>query len=186
MNSKFLSEYIKSIRSVGAVAPSSRFLARKMVESIDFKQAKVIIEYGPGTGVFTDELVKYMNPRAKLLIIETNDAFCKILMAKYKNAKNVEVINASAEHVDIFRRQRSLPNPDYIVSGLPFAALPKDVSEKILIATAKLLGKKGEFITFQYTMLKKSLFAHYFIDIHVSRELRNIPPAYVLRCRNSS
>lgn len=185
MNLLFLTEYIKSIRTVGAVAPSSRFLARKMVAGVDFTRAKVIVEYGPGTGIFTAEIVKRMELGTKLLVIETNPAFCKVLEAKYKGIKGVEIINASAEHVDALRKERALPAPDYIISGLPFTALPPEVSKSILGATAKLLGKKGEFITFQYTLLKRGLFEKHFSSIKVSRELRNVPPAYVLHCRQS-
>jgi phospholipid N-methyltransferase len=53
----FLSEYLKSPRTVGAVAPSSNKLAEKMVCDLDYENAKCIVEYGPGTGVFTDKLV---------------------------------------------------------------------------------------------------------------------------------
>ena len=43
-------------RLVGAVAPSSRFLARKMLEGLDLKSGMRIVEFGPGTGSFTGEL----------------------------------------------------------------------------------------------------------------------------------
>lgn len=185
MNLQFLAQYVKNIRSVGAVAPSSRFLARKMVKTIDFSQAEVIVEYGPGTGVFTAEIVKRMRPGTVLLALETNPEFYKKLRRDYKNVPGVEIINASAEHIHLLHTDRKLPAPDYVVSGLPFAALPAEVSKSILKATAQLIGNKGAFITFQYTLLKKDLFESYFDDIQVSRELRNIPPAYVLRCKVS-
>jgi len=183
MNFLFLSEYIKDIRRVGAVAPSSRFLARKMVASIDFTKANVIIEYGPGTGSFTEEIVKRMRPGTKLLALETNPSFVHELQQKYAHIEGVEIINASAEHADALRKKRSLPAPDYIISGLPFAALPAHVSQAILAATITLLEGKGTFITFQYTLLKRKLLESYFNDIEITRELRNIPPAYILRCK---
>lgn len=183
MNLHFLNQYVKDIRRVGAIAPSSRFLARKMVASVDFDRAKVIVEYGPGTGVFTEEIVKRMRPGTKLIALETNAAFYKQLHAAYKDTPNVEIINASAEHITKLHAERTLPAPDYVISGLPFAALPSPVSKAILAATTALIGDKGEFITFQYTLLKKELLQSYFSDIQVTRELRNVPPAYVLRCR---
>lgn len=184
MNTSFFRQYIKDIRRVGAVTPSSRFLARKMVETIDFSKAKVIIEYGPGTGAFTAEITKRMNADTKLIALETNEAFYKVLQAKYKNTTNVEILNVSAEEVSKLHAERNLPRPDYIISGLPFAALPSQVSKAILAETVKLLAPKGEFITFQYTLLKKNLLSSYFKNIQVIREVRNIPPAYVLRCHN--
>ena len=182
MSLLFLGEYLKNIRQTGAITPSSRFLARKMVESVDFDRAKVIIEYGPGTGAFTAEIVRRMKPGTRLLVIETNPVFYETLRAKYGAIKGVEILNASAEEAHTIHRKRKLATPDYIISGLPFAALPAHVSKTILDETVKLLDGKGEFITFQYTLLKKGLLAAYFNDIHVTRELRNVPPAYILRC----
>ncbi len=183
MNLTFLAQYIKNVRSVGAIAPSSRFLARKMVESIDFDSVKVIVEYGPGTGVFTAEIIKRMRPGTKLLALETNPEFYKKLHRDYKDTPGVEIINASAEHITTLHADRKLQAPDVVISGLPFAALPSAVSKSILAATAQLIGNKGVFVTFQYTLLKKDLLGSYFKTIRVSRELRNIPPAYVLRCK---
>ena len=60
---------------VGSVIPSSRFLSKKMLQPIDFKRAKVIIELGPGTGVFTKELVLQKHPNCQFVVIELNDAF---------------------------------------------------------------------------------------------------------------
>ena len=54
----FLKEYIKHPRTVGAVAPSSRRLANGMMMPIDFENASCILEFGPGTGVFTEELIR--------------------------------------------------------------------------------------------------------------------------------
>lgn len=181
----FLAEYIKNIREVGAVAPSSRYLARKMCEPIDFTTAKVIVEYGPGTGVFTQELVDRMMPGTKLLLIESNVVFYHKLSAQFSKSSSVIVEQASAEAVTRLLKKHSLAAPDAVVSGLPFAALPGDVSKSILKTTKRLLGAKGMFITFQYTLLKKGLIENYFDTVTLTRELRNIPPAYVLSCKNN-
>lgn len=54
----FLFQFIINPKAVGAILPSSRFLGEKMIEGIDFKKAKYIVEYGPGIGVFTEKLSK--------------------------------------------------------------------------------------------------------------------------------
>ena len=58
------------------------------------------------------------------------------------------------------------------------------MSEKILAESKKVLGNKGEFITFQYTQFKVPLINNYFKKKKKKRELLNIPPAYVFRCTN--
>ena len=181
----FFKQYLRTPRSIGAVAPSSKYLAEKMVSDIDFESAGCIVEYGPGTGVFTDELLKKIKPKTKLLLLEANKDFCARLQKKYAAYNNVAVIHGSAEHVDSYLKKFGIEKVDYIVSGLPFTSLPKRVSKKILRKTRNLLGTEGLFITFQYTLLKKAFIAKYFNRIEHVRVLRNLPPAYVLKCRNS-
>lgn len=168
---------------VGAVAPSSRFLARKMLAPVDFTTVNLIVEYGPGTGIFTREIVARLPASATLLVIETHPVFYEVLRVAYADDPRVIVVNDSAENVRGILLEHELDAPDFIVSGLPFAALPSSVSHAILQRTAELLDGHGMFITFQYTLLKQSLLKKYFNDIRVTRELRNIPPAYVLTCR---
>lgn len=180
----FITEYIKNFREIGAAAPSSKYLTKKMCESIEFNDCEVIVEYGPGTGVFTRYIAAKMKPGAKLLVIESNQVFYSQLVAEFKDSPTVIVENESAENVAMLLKKHMLNKPDVVISGLPFASLPSEVSRNILHTTKRLIGANGTFITFQYTLLKKSLLARYFTSIIVSREIRNVPPAYVLCCAN--
>jgi len=185
MNSlTFIKQYFFKPRTVGAILPSSKYLAQKMVKTIDFENARYIAEYGPGTGVFTKLLLTKRNPDTRILLIERDESFYAILKDKYGNEPNVYIINDSAEHIGKLLSQYDMPHADYIISGLPFASLPQNVSSNILEQTKDQLHSKGEFITFQYTLLKKDFIGKYFNKISVTREFRNVPPAYVLCCRN--
>ena len=55
----FLRQFVQSPRTVGAVLPSSPALARAMLAPIDFASARTIVEFGPGTGAFTREIVPF-------------------------------------------------------------------------------------------------------------------------------
>lgn len=55
---QFIKQYIKNPKFVGAIAPSSKKLAAAMMQPIDFEKAKCIVEFGPGTGVFTEEIMR--------------------------------------------------------------------------------------------------------------------------------
>ena len=74
----YLSEFLKN-KSVGAVSSSSKSLGKYMFGNLDYSNAKVIVELGGGQGVFTHEILKLINPECKLLVFETNEAFCKKL-----------------------------------------------------------------------------------------------------------
>lgn len=182
-NLKFILQYILKPRTTGAILPSSRFLACKMVENIDFARAKCIVEYGVGTGVFTEKLLEKRREDTTLLLFERNEDFCGILHEKYRDKKNVHVIADSAENIGDYLGKHGFSHADYIISGLPFASLPPEVSKNILAQTVKFLSPEGCFTTFQYSLLKMGFFLKYFSSYTKKRELRNVPPAYVLTFR---
>lgn len=179
---QFLSQYVKHPRSVGALMPSSQQLSQQMVASINFEAARCIVEYGPGTGVFTEQLLSKKKPETKLLVFETNEKFYRLLKQQYKGVPNVHIIYDSAERIGHYVKMHGIDQVDYVVSGLPFASLPKEVSEKILSETKKALSVDGEFITFQYTKFKQKYFRTFFSDIHIDKVFLNMPPAFVFKC----
>ncbi|WP_242220115.1 class I SAM-dependent methyltransferase [Bacillus cereus group sp. BfR-BA-01380] len=178
----FLREYIKHPRTVGAILSSSKRLANQMISPINFEQAKCIIEYGPGTGVFTEQLIQHKQNETVLLIIENNKQFHQILRDKYAAMKNVYIIHDSAEYTEKYIQQYKIPKVDYIISGLPFTSLPLDTSKKILQVTKEVLGQDGKFITFQYTRLKQQFFRSFFTNIEMKKTNWNLPPAFVFTC----
>ncbi|MCD2501968.1 methyltransferase domain-containing protein [Clostridium sp. NSJ-145] len=183
MEARFLTQYFSHPRTVGAIMPSSKRLAAKMVNDINFDKINCIVEYGAGTGVFTEEILKRKNKNTKFIVIEYNKEFYEILKSKY-NEENLFIINDSAENIDLYLKKYDINKVEAVVSGLPFASLPKSMSEKILRRTRKILGDEGIFITFQYSKMKKELLNRYFSNINWRKENLNIPPAYVLSCNN--
>lgn len=179
----FLKQYVTKPRTVGAVLPSSKYLADKMMQNIDFDSARCIVEYGAGTGVFTEQILSLRKADTVVLIFENNIEFYSLLKEKFKNQQNIHIINDSAAYVGKCLNQHDFEYADYIISGLPFASLPQDVSQNILSQTKKSLKPGGSFITFQYTLIRKDFIGQYFNNITIKRELRNIPPAYVLCCK---
>jgi phospholipid N-methyltransferase len=181
----FLKEYVRHPRDIGAFAPSSRYLALRMIEDIDFKRARVIIEYGPGTGVFTERLLNFKNPETLLLAIENNASFSRILQNRFNGSPNFRIITGSAANVPDYLNRFGFEKADYIVSGLPFSSLPRGLSETILAKTSSVLETHGAFITFQYSLMMKWFIGRFFADIRIKKEFINLPPAYILTCRNT-
>lgn len=180
----FLKQYIKNPRIVGAVLPSSQNLALKMVENVDFSNCQCILEYGPGTGVFTEKIINYKNEKTLLICVEYNYDFYNKLKRKYVNKNNVIVINDSAENAEEYLKKYNINKVDYIISGLPFASLSEEMSERILSSSRRILKPQGKFITFQYTKFKLKLFKKYFQNVKLNKEIFNVPPAYVLNLNN--
>ncbi|EOP49611.1 ribosomal RNA adenine dimethylase [Bacillus cereus VDM053] len=179
----FLHEFIKHPKHTGAVAPSSKILAKKMVNIIDFNRAKCIVELGPGTGVFTKEIMKRKTKETIFLLIEINEVFCKELTRKFKNEQNVIVIQGSAENIKKYMKELNIDYIDYVLSGLPFTSLPEEVSKRILNNVMEAIHENGEFITFQYSLVKKGFIQHFFPEITLEKVWLNFPPAYVFSCK---
>ncbi len=180
----FIKQYVKNPRTVGAIAPSSEKLAYKMVEDINFINASCIVEYGPGTGVFTEKILNKKKDSTIFIAIEYNTVFYKLLKERFKHETNFILINDSAENLKKYLNKYSIDKVDYVVSGLPFASLPDNMSKKILVITKDILKANGEFITFQYSLFKMKLFRMYFERIKKKKVFLNLPPAYVLKCKS--
>lgn len=75
----FLKEFIMNPKSTGAVAPSSKRLVELMVSTAELSDKKLVVELGPGTGVFTKEIVETLSPDADFFCIESNEKFAKEL-----------------------------------------------------------------------------------------------------------
>lgn len=178
----FLAEFIKHPKTIGAISPSSKKLARKMVETICFKNAQCIVELGPGTGSFTKELIKRKERSTKLILIENNEVFYEKLRKQFEQEPSVIVIHGSAEDLCMYMTALNIEKIDYVVSGLPFTSLNPAVSSRIL-GNVKDCLKDGKFITFQYSLVRKSFIQNFFEDITHEKVWINLPPAYVLSCK---
>lgn len=180
----FLIQYIKNPRTIGAIAPSSKYLSSEMIKNIDFRNINLIVEYGAGTGSFSEKIIERKKSETVLILIEQNIEFCKILNQKFQNSPNVKIIHSSAENVVSIIRKSGFEKADYIISGLPFTSLPEKISQNIFTATKNIIGKEGKFITFQYSMIKCNFFNRYFKIASIEYVKKNIPPAYVLTFQN--
>ncbi|AKC20485.1 hypothetical protein IY39_00745 [Flavobacterium psychrophilum] len=175
-----MSEVFKSGGTIGALSPSSSFLAKKMLKPIHFDTANCIVEFGAGTGIFTHKLLEKMNPNALLLAFEINTAFYEELI-KIKD-KRLVVINDSAEKIEHYLKVNHKEKADYIISSLPFAMIPDEVVEGILKNSFKVLSEKGKYIQFQYSLNALSKLKSLYRKVKINFTFLNLPPAFVFDC----
>jgi phospholipid N-methyltransferase len=180
----FLREFFKANRMVGSVLPSSRFLSGKMLAPIDFSKSKVVVELGPGTGVFTKALLKAMPQDSQLLVIELNEAFFKNL-EKQIQAPQLKLIHGSATEIKDYLNALGIDKADYIVSSLPLSNFPKELRDQILTSCISSLQSDGKFIQFQYSRGLKKLYGKYFSKVSIDYTVLNFPPAFIYTCSNS-
>lgn len=176
----FVEEFFRSPSTIGSLIPSSRELSDRIVEPIDFATAGCIVEYGPGTGAFTEVLLRRRRPETVLLLVEINSSFSGLLKERYADQPNVHIVHGSADKTREYLAGIGVAKADYVVCGLPFSSLPRRLGWRILQHTQQLLQPTGKLILFQYSLQNQRLFARFFRLLHHTHVLLNLPPAYVL------
>jgi phosphatidylethanolamine/phosphatidyl-N-methylethanolamine N-methyltransferase len=179
---RFFKEFLKEKKGVGAVSPSSRFLAKKMLAPINFETADVVVELGPGTGVFTKVMLKRLKAGARLLAFETNEQFCESI-SKIITDDRLILINDSAEKIEDYLKEHNIKSADYVVSSLPLAVIPLPVKNRIIKQSIDCLNKDGMYIQFQYSLHSHKLLKRKFSEVKIDFTPINIPPAFVYKCK---
>jgi phospholipid N-methyltransferase len=177
----FASNFLRHPHMLGSIIPSSRFLVEAVLAPIDWSRAKVIVEYGPGVGTFTAEILRRMRADARLIALETNLQFVRFLQqALPDNRLRVEL--GSAERVRETLQQQGLAPADYIVSGIPLGSFSRTLQSGIVAATRHALADDGRFLVYQFTARVLPVLRAIFPSVQRGRELRNFPPAQVFEC----
>jgi phospholipid N-methyltransferase len=183
-----LKQFVANPSVIGAIAPSSRELARRMVRGIDLKNAKAVLEYGPGTGSFTPAILRKLPPECRYVAIELDPGMVKVWRKRHPD---LPLRQTSVANVEAVCRKEGISRVDAIFSGLPWASFPDSLQRRALEGTVAVLRPGGRFVTFGYwigTMLPQGKkfydrLPDYFSKVTYSRYVpENLPPAFVVRC----
>lgn len=177
----FARNFLKHPKMLGSVIPSSRFLIDEVLEPIDWERASVIVEYGPGVGTFTGELLRRMRPDATLIVVETNPEFVRFLRDSFSDER-LQVVQGSAADVDRILSQWGKDRADYIISGIPFSTMPEELRESILRATHGALHPTGSFLVYQFSARVLPDLQRIFGHVERGFEPLNILPAQTFFC----
>jgi phospholipid N-methyltransferase len=170
----FIQEFLKHPLQIGSIIPSSRFLERRIAETAEVASAKVIIELGPGIGGITREMLREMPRHAKLLSVEIDPHFNK-LVSRIEDDRLITHLGSASELGKIVS-DYGLDPPDAIVSGIPFSTMSRSAGSKILKEISSLLPPNGSFVAYQVNSQVAVLCQPYLGEAQTSTEFFNIPP----------
>ena len=174
---QFIRSWIEKPISTGAVMPSGKALARTMANYVDPQSNGPVIELGPGTGPVTEALVEHGIDPARLVLVEFNPTFCRLLRSRYPAATVVQG--------DAYRLRRLLETyvrepAAAVVSGLPLVTKPLRTRLRLIADAMGLLAPSAPFIQFTYAMLPPIPKALSGIKAEASEMIwMNLPPARV-------
>jgi phospholipid N-methyltransferase len=174
----FLRAFAAHPAQVGAVVPTSRRTVAKMLDlagkDFGWRDAKVIVEVGAGTGVYTEQILERTGPQTEVLAFERDPALARRLADRLGPAYPNLVVCGDAAGLEHALDGRLTP---LVVSALPWTSLKAEVRDRLLRMIGRSLAPGGALLTIQYSTHRERDFAGYFGRIRHVWSLRNIPPA---------
>jgi phosphatidylethanolamine/phosphatidyl-N-methylethanolamine N-methyltransferase len=174
---RFIRSWIEKPLSIGAVTPSGRLLARTMAAYVDPNVDGPVIELGPGTGPVTEALVAHGVDPARLVLVEFNPNFCRLLQQRYPAAK---VMQGDAYSLKRLLTGHIVERASAVVSGLPLFTKPLKNRLKLVHEAFGLMLPGAPFVQFTYATIPPIPQKLDRVRAEASERIwMNIPPARV-------
>ncbi len=194
----FIQESFRTIRTTASIVPSSRFLAMAMLEQVDFRNARILVELGSGTGVMTQEILRRMTHDSHLFALEINANFVRHLRRTCPD-RRLTVLHADASDLLNQLRMHKADVAHAVISSLGLTNMSQEGRERIITDAQSCLASSGVLTQYQYLnpvqplanlprlnvrpFQGRQFLRGYFPSVHVKRVLLNFPPAEVFTCR---
>jgi phosphatidylethanolamine/phosphatidyl-N-methylethanolamine N-methyltransferase len=176
---RFLKTLIASPRLTGAVAPSGRSLARAMAAAARSPSHGLVVELGPGTGPVTEALIEGGVAPERLVLVEYDPGFCRLLSQRFAPAS---IVQGDAYDLPRTLAQFSGRPIAAVVSSLPLLNQPPRERVKLIGDAFALMGPAGTFVQFTYGLVSP-IPREACVELYSSTRSRpillNLPPAFV-------
>lgn len=187
----FFAQFLANPRKVGSPFSCSKEVGFQMASAGNLEDAHVVVEFGPGKGPITGEILKQLQADATFFAIELDP---KLAEATRKRHPGTQVYVDSCEHVAKYLKKHGHTQCDTIICTIPWALMDEATANRCLDAVEAALKPGGVFVTVGLAMGKKSkggkrLSAQLnkrFTTVEMSKNIRNIPPAFYYRCVKST
>lgn len=173
---RFLRGLVQSPRGVGAIAPSSPALARAIAAQIDPLREGPVLELGPGTGVVTEAILARGILPERLVAIEYDADFARLLTSRFPAAK---IIRGDAFALDDTLRHAADRPFSAIVSGIPLLNQPMERRAALIAGALQKLAPGAPFVQFSYGLHPPIDRVGQAFAQRAALVWRNLPPARV-------
>jgi phosphatidylethanolamine/phosphatidyl-N-methylethanolamine N-methyltransferase len=174
---RFLRSWMEKPLSIGAVRPSGKMLARAMAGYVDPEVPGPVVELGPGTGAVTEALVQQGVDPARLMLVEFNPSFCRLLRTRYPEAT---VIQGDAYGIRRLLGGLVRDQAAAIISGLPLMTKPLKTRVRLLSDALHMLVPGAPFVQFTYAVMSPIPRKPAGVTAEASERIwMNLPPARV-------
>lgn len=182
MHALLLKRFFQNPRQIAYVVPSSKALTRRVADKMDFSKPRVVVEYGPGEGCHSREILARMSPGSQLILIELDTELVECLRQQFKDNPVVTIVHGSAADILSILANLGFSHCDYIVSGIPFSLIPAELKREMLERTLEALcpAEHAAFLVYQVSReLKEGGHCNHFARCETQFCLFNIPPMWI-------
>ena len=180
MSKSFTVNAINNLKQTGSLFRSSKFLAKKLTQSLNQNKELVVVELGAGDGSITKYILDKMNPESHLYSYEINEVFANKLRGAIQDER-FTVLNNCVSHLTTDFKDKKI---DYVISSLPLANISQEIKNKLLVDVKSILKPQGEFIQYQYSINDQKLLKNSFATLSTDFCLLNMPPAFIYTCKD--
>lgn len=166
---------------LGSVIPSSRFLIKNLVRRIDWNTTQVVVEFGPGPGNITEELLRLATADAKIIAVELNSNLAALLRERITDPRLI-VVEGSAADIDTIIKRHGIDAVDVVISGIPFSIMPDEVRRSVLDKSREVLRPGGSMLVYQFSRKVRSDLRRVFGTVSDAFEPLNFLPAHIFHC----
>lgn len=176
---RFLRSWFERPLVTGAVTPSGKMLARTMASYVDPRVSGPVIELGPGTGPVTEALIRRGVEQERLILVEYNPDFCKLLQKRFPRAT---ILRGDAYNIRETFGTRLTEKAAAMVSSLPLFTKPLEQRLDLLNAAHEMMHPSAPFVQFTYAVvppIPARCDAGTYTASRSNRVWLNLPPARV-------
>ena len=182
---QFFKQFMRYPTTTCAVTESSGELADLITDTAKLSQASMVVEFGPGTGVFTEKILEKASESTRAFALEVNADFVK---ATQRRCPQAVVYRDSAVNVARYLKEFGVEKCDRIICGLPWACFPKELQDQLLDTIVEVLEPGGKLLTFAYVhglflpagrRFRKCLSSRFHSVTATRIVWQNLPPAFV-------
>jgi phospholipid N-methyltransferase len=152
----FLTQFLRSYNTTGAVIPSGRALCSSLCRYVGSSgRPQRILEAGPGTGAVTRCIIDRMGPADHLWMVELNPAFAAHLRRAFEEQPRFRAVAGRCHLVEGAVQELAHGEQfDLVISGLPLNNFSSDDVRDIMQAYSQLLKPGGVLSFFEYILVR--------------------------------
>jgi phosphatidylethanolamine/phosphatidyl-N-methylethanolamine N-methyltransferase len=172
---RFFKGLVSQPRTVGAIVPTSVFMAKRMASVANPAAGLPVLELGPGTGVVTRALLRRGVCPDRLVAVEYSPEFCAHLR---REMPGVHVVQGDAFNLGESLGKLALTHFDCVISGLPLLNFAMGSRIALLNDVLNRMPAGRPFLQFCYGPAAPipAGHGHYSVE-RFGWEFRNLPPA---------